>query len=395
MPDRGDGFEPLNARFRGGRPSTIPSEAGVLIHSWDKMEDPEQPWLPCLQERCERHERGKTNFLPASIIYYAMPHPNSTIPMFGGGLRGGVVLRPMPSELRCAYPADGNSRWRSDGCSCPFIGHVQSGRARASHCVHWCQPPVRASPPFREETLLKTLRCSGKAWPPSHLEQMLSRTRHAFELLLATNQTDRQRWLVRSINEVVVSPTAWNASLDDQLARWNASMPRMVEAFYYPISRHGECCNHDGKCSAGCGDFERAAHARFLAQHGVTAAQVPLLQLRRDNWHEPFACDTCSGVPTGLPKSRPPPPMRHPPPPPPHVRLIGLRTKNTAVLNGGTGVLLSPDIARDASGRLTGRVPVRILEPLSEAGRVWLLKPTNLRFPGGPDHPGPLRRGPD
>jgi hypothetical protein len=63
----------------------------------------------------------------------------------------------------------------------------------------------------------------------------------------------------------------------------------------------------------------------------------------------------------------------------PVVQLVGLHSRGDSVLRGGTAVVLSNRTVIDAAGRDTGRVRVRIREPSSEAGRVWLLKPSNLR----------------
>ena len=61
------------------------------------------------------------------------------------------------------------------------------------------------------------------------------------------------------------------------------------------------------------------------------------------------------------------------------VQLVGMHTKAESVLNGGKGVLLGNAAVMDATGVDTGRMRVRIQEPGSQAGRVWLLRPSNLR----------------
>ena len=61
------------------------------------------------------------------------------------------------------------------------------------------------------------------------------------------------------------------------------------------------------------------------------------------------------------------------------VQLVGMHTKAESVLNGGKGVLLGNAAVMDAAGVDTGRMRVRIQEPSSQAGRVWLLRPSNLR----------------
>lgn len=61
------------------------------------------------------------------------------------------------------------------------------------------------------------------------------------------------------------------------------------------------------------------------------------------------------------------------------VQLVGLHSKAESVINGGKGVLLGNATVTDAAGVDTGRMRVRIQEPSSQAGRVWLLRPSNLR----------------
>ena len=112
----------------------------LVACSWDLLEDPDQPWRPCLLERCRRFERGIIDRLPASLISFGMPTTsrNGSIPMFADGLRGGLILRPTPAEVRCAFPMDGSTRWKPDGCACPFIGDIKTGKAKAADCSNWC-----------------------------------------------------------------------------------------------------------------------------------------------------------------------------------------------------------------------------------------------------------------
>ena len=98
-------------------------------------------------------------------------------------------------------------------------------------------------------------------------------------------------------NEVILSPTRWNASHDKQLADWKASLPRLIEAVFYVTSPQHRCCIATPTLAAGardcraCAGFERRVHAAFLSAYGLTAAQVPLVELRIDAWDEPFRRD--------------------------------------------------------------------------------------------------------
>lgn len=55
------------------------------------------------------------------------------------------------------------------------------------------------------------------------------------------------------------------------------------------------------------------------------------------------------------------------------MRLVGLHTRNTAVLNDGVGIVLT------GVHEPSSRTPVMVLSPVSQLGRTWLLKGSNLR----------------
>ena len=132
------------------------------------------PWRPCMREACgrtdlHRQNRGQLERIPTSLIYANMPNrgKNGSVPMFADGLRGGLILRPTASEVRCAYPADGHSRWNADGCACPFPGDIAKGLKRAGDCERWCEDPEQeaAAPKARGVNRhVKELRCGGKPW---------------------------------------------------------------------------------------------------------------------------------------------------------------------------------------------------------------------------------------
>ena len=155
--------------------------------------------------------------------------------------------------------------------------------------------PAASSSPSDMPNFIRQLKCNGSAWHPSDLAIMLSRSKRVDMAARSPWGGGQHRpWTGSENNEIIVSPTVWNASMQQQAAAWNASLPRLVEAIFYPTSRNGQCCNDLGRCMKGCGDRERKVHASFLAHHGVTAAEVPLVEMRRDNWQEPFRCDTCA-----------------------------------------------------------------------------------------------------
>ena len=289
--------EAISSRFAHGRPSNDPDLAGVFIHVWDQLEDPKAPWQPCLRDNCKRFERGRLDRLPSSLVYRRMPNrgKNESIPMFSDGLRGGLILRPTAAQIRCAYPADGHSRWNADGCACPFVGDVAKGIRRADDCSRWCEDPSKSAdePNARGYNRnVKELRCGSRPWRPQDMAAMLTRAGAVgMNVRAPWGGLGRESWTGSENNEVVVSASVWNASAESQLADWRVALPRMIAAFWIPHSITGPCCNHETpfRCAPHCGERERQVRNDYLRQFGLSEADgPPLLELRRDRWHDPF-----------------------------------------------------------------------------------------------------------
>eukprot|EP00965_Chrysotila_dentata_P237010 6201643-Pleurochrysis_carterae.AAC.1 len=163
LPYRPPQVDTINGRFiRGGASSDL-SLAGVLIHQFDKLEEPTEPWRPCHTGWCSNIQ----NFLSASIINALVPNlfSDSRKPPGDGA---GVVISPELAPVICAYSVDGGTQARfNGGCG-----------------QNWCSPPVFWS-------------CS---WPPEKLRDML--------------QAQEQHYSDQ-YNEVVLSSSAWEAALPD------------------------------------------------------------------------------------------------------------------------------------------------------------------------------------
>lgn len=298
----------INARFRNARPSNDPSEFGVLVHVIDGSEDRREPWLPSATLGLVRVASDR---LPASLIYARLERIwtdsgcsraclrfNGTIPMpLGDGLRGGYVLQPTAEQVRCAFPRDGGSRFKPDGCACRAMALTQTNAsADVDDCNRWCEPKTanarsrwRMILGRRETTsnssmerlklLGSELNCHHLPYRPTDVEEMLVRS----------DQTPGRTPLDgRNAMEVVVSPTRWNRSVERRLSDWRRSMPGLIQAFWYPATAKGHCCAGD-RCAPGCREAISALHQRFLAAHGLNETDVPLLELRRDRWDHPFS----------------------------------------------------------------------------------------------------------
>ena len=286
----------LNARFRDGGPASAllnpsarlePERLGVYVHVWEGSEHEEHPWLP--GSKTNRHcwtlsDSGKKvkrqcERLTASLLYRSMPNRwNGSIPVAFNGVHGGLVLRPTKQEVRCGYPLDGCSRWKPDGC----------GLASVNSRAIWCQPNVtKWGFDLRQRVKCPIDRRPSScpaAWRPQDLHTML-----ATAAQLRPWPSD---W--SAYNEIIVSPTTYDSPHDQQLADWKASLPRLVEAVFYATSPRHRCCVNGPSLAAeardctACANHERRVHAAFLSTYGLSAAQVPLAELRIDSWERPF-----------------------------------------------------------------------------------------------------------
>ena len=86
------------------------------------------------------------------------------------------------------------------------------------------------------------------------------------------------------INEFVLRPP--NAS----------ALPELVAAFFHPTTAGVPCCRGPAPCRHGrearepraCVAKARSARAAHLKRFGLAAEAAPLLELRLDDWSEPF-----------------------------------------------------------------------------------------------------------
>jgi len=81
----------LNTRFSAGVPSNNLGEAGVLLHIFDKTEDPKRSWLPCRSGWCASYG----DRFSATMINAGQPG------IWKGGV--GIVLSPALARVRCSY----------------------------------------------------------------------------------------------------------------------------------------------------------------------------------------------------------------------------------------------------------------------------------------------------
>jgi hypothetical protein len=290
----------LNARFAAGRPSNHLEDVGVLLHVLDGTEHGAgQAWKPC--EACPLANR-----LATSLVYKRMASrgPNHTIPVFANGIRGGFILRPQQARLRCAYPVDGGTRFKSDGCN----GCLGKG----CHADGWCTPYNVSSlvpsflwktqrvhestsghhshrsvvlgnstdecawPQARWQAARHAAWCGRKAWPPSELTTMLL-TLQQLAVNVGPCGPAFGQWSDPNI-ELIINTTHW-------------PVPAIVEAFFYPVSSKGVCCephelNGTTRCIRGCQAQVQTLHDHFSELFGRNSA--PMVEFHFDDWDAPF-----------------------------------------------------------------------------------------------------------
>lgn len=220
-----------------------------MIHQIDGYEWPGELWRPGVGGQ----SATAGDRMSCSLIFggAGSREDRTSIPLFSRA--GGVVLRPGPTEVLCAYSDDGGTQH----ANCKPPGVSERCVPGCTHVRGWCDPehPVIAG----------WCRCSigwcqgrPQPWRPEHLDVMMAQfAEHGHPYQAAGGYQS-------GYNEVIVDAAAWQRRL-----------PHTVEAFFFV---------------EGGGDERamREAHAQFLDAFGLEASQVPLLRMRPWSWDEPF-----------------------------------------------------------------------------------------------------------
>ena len=99
----------LNQQFLSGRPSNDLEEAGILIHQFDSLDDPNPdgaPWLP-----------QRPTISVAIVNGAQQPEPDrGNVPVYSYSLAG-VILDPASNAVKCSYAYDVGSLMFNGGCN--------------------------------------------------------------------------------------------------------------------------------------------------------------------------------------------------------------------------------------------------------------------------------------
>lgn len=242
----------LNARFTNGRFSNNLKEAGVIIHQFDAMEDPNpdgEPWVPGVG----RWDTGDR--ISAAMVYKNMvKDPGGHISVYSWDLAG-YILNPDYNELWCAFPYDVGS-----------LRFTCYPRGKSDHCtpgcnrMNWCQDFTSID--------------SDCPWPPD-------------QLAMAMEQRD-----MASVRGWKPMAKMWDDGKFYSELIFNADhfiehLPHAIEAFFY-ISENCEMGKSDVYDGPKCGDYAKGAHANYLRHFNLSAEEVPLVHFDLWNWEMPF-----------------------------------------------------------------------------------------------------------
>ena len=229
----------LNSRYRDAKVSSVLSEAGVIVHTFDGSEDvySNHLWRPGGVGGCDKRQgcnADLTDRASASVLY-----AGSTRVFTGGGAVGhsGLVMRPDPSSfcLLCAYSGDAGSLQKLCAPGAPRTQCVPGCTQDAQN--GWCDPFKVSDGGY----------CEGRPFKPADLQYVLA----------------NHRRLPNNYNELVFDPGCWNRAL-----------PRAVEAFWYMTGADP--------------GVVRAAHADFLKTY-PRQGTTPIVKLDTRDLHQPFA----------------------------------------------------------------------------------------------------------
>ena len=272
----------LNERFRNGGAGNNLATAGVLVHQFDGMDDPNpdhNPWSPGA-----RHSETGDRISAALINARMQADPGFNIPIYSYSLAG-IIMSPAANRLLCSYPYDVGS-----------VGRRCWPRGVSDHCIPgcsrfdnddnpWCQP---GSDQWKHEH-------PACAWRPENLDAMM-----------------RAREEVRS-RELRPPQKMWNDGkyyneLIFDAKYYQDHLPDSIEAVFYLDDNCGDA--YDGP---KCRDYGFGAQRAITRHFGLGSDRIPLLKLDLWNWNEPFSRILS---PFNAPAPTPPPPAQPSPPPP-------------------------------------------------------------------------------
>lgn len=220
-------MDTINARFLDGAASNRLESAGVLLHQFDLLDDPNpngSPWLPGMGPRPDL--RGHNLRLSASIVHARMQtDAGGNLPIFSFNT-GGYILSPQHNQLACSYPFDigsiGRQCWDGQAECVP-------GCTAGAGADDWCDSGLHRGNPD-----------SSCAFRPTHLKKCMEARE---ELRRRGVKPSRKTW----------DDGKFYAELIFDAPAFKLHLPRSIEAVFY-ISPDSECFDQGCVRAKSCED---------------------------------------------------------------------------------------------------------------------------------------------
>ena len=259
---RGGRVAQLNAVFRRPDVAGGLASAGVILHQFDAMDDPNpdhRPWEPG-RARVDTKDR-----ISAALVNSRMtPDPGGNIPLYSFDLAG-LILSAEYNQFSCSYPYDVGTTSRrcsavwgttpscTPGCS-SFDGDTRNWCDANSDSWKWINP---ACP-----------------WRPADLPKMME-----------------AREEVRA-NEMMPPGKVWNdhkyyVEMVFDSEYYMNHLPHSILGVFYIDGNCGDA--YDGP---KCQDYARGAHRAMMSNFDLDPIQFPLVKLDLFNWKTPFTDDS-------------------------------------------------------------------------------------------------------
>ncbi|KAL1528482.1 hypothetical protein AB1Y20_009825 [Prymnesium parvum] len=248
----GRGVNSLNKQFRDGAPSNLLEQVGVLMHQWDGQEVSATPWRMC-EHNCMCQGAFINGRISTMVIYKDLnKRPDRKAVPLPFGNRGGILLHPSYATVDCLYGIDGATYHLDNpakpGCSESFCDPNNILDQNGNVFCGFNGAPATAWRPSDMKLLLETHARSGVQWhaPGFH----------------------------SGYNEIILNSK-----------KHNLNLPHSIAGFFAPLGQ--------STVTADLGysiviDVVQA-HRAFLAEYGITEAEVPLVWFNPSNWEEPFS----------------------------------------------------------------------------------------------------------
>lgn len=257
-PPNGNVAQRLNERFRRGSVQNDVTTAGVLVHQFDAMDDPNpdhSPWLPGVS-----HSETGDRISAALINAWMQADPGFNIPIYSFSLAG-VILNPAHNRLLCSYPWDVGSlsrhcwpRGLSDKC-------IPGCSRHNGDTDLWCAPGT-------DRWKVDVPAC---AWRPEQLGEMMKVREEVRRDKLKPPQ---KMW----------NDNKYYAELIFDAAYYVDHLPDSIEAVFFLDDNCGDA--YDGP---KCKNYGIGARDAIAKHFGLDHKRLPLLKLDLWNWQEPFS----------------------------------------------------------------------------------------------------------